>query len=130
MKNALGGRGLLLSPAKALALLPAVRDWAVKVLRQWPRLVRFCFGLLLPLKTEKGRKRSCVCSICCDRRANSIRGLKRCPLRTAIGLKNAAGSKKAMAQFSLCRHTGRAIINQDIPPVLLPTVLFVWLKRR
>lgn len=59
-----------------------------------------------------------------------MRDLKRCPLCTAIGLKNGAGSKKVMAQFSLCRHTARAIIIQDIPPVLLPTVLFVWLKHR
>lgn len=83
------------------------------------------FGLLVPLKTAK-RQGNEVCLVyMLDRRSKSIWDLKRCPLRNAVGLKNAAGSEEAMFWFSLWRQTDKIIIIQDVPPVLLPTAVLM-----
>lgn len=84
------------------------------------------FGLLVPFKTAK-RQGNELCLLCMlDSRTKSIWDLKRCPLRNAVRLKNAAGSEKAMFWFSLWRQTGKIVIIQDVPPVLLPTA--VWMS--
>ena len=77
------------------------------------------------LRRCRDKETSCVCSIGCDRRTKSVWDLKRCPLRNAVGLKTAAGSKKAMFWFSLWRQTGKIIIIQDVPPVLLATTVLM-----
>ncbi|XP_065555411.1 zinc finger protein Aiolos isoform X8 [Lathamus discolor] len=64
---------------------------------------------------------SCVCSTCCARRTESVQDLKRSPLRDAVGLKPAAGSKKATFWVSLWRQTGSEagmdLSNPQEPPL-------------
>lgn len=74
---------------------------------------------------HKDKETSCVCSICRDRGTKGIGDLKRCPLCSAVGLKSAAGGKKATFWFSLWMQTGKIIIIQDVAPVLLPTAVLM-----
>lgn len=85
--------------------------------------VCFTWACLRLFRWHKDEDTSCVCSICCDRRAKSRWDLKRCPLRNTVGLKTAAGSKKAMFWVSLWMQTGKIIIIQDVLPVPLPTAV-------
>lgn len=83
--------------------------------------VLFCLACAPEDGTNK--EMSCVCSMCCARRTESIQDLKRSPLRDAVGLKPAAGSKKATFWVSLWRQTGKVRIIQGIPPILMAALV-------